>query len=73
MVSIMPHTLTGPSVAVTTVLDLHLDPHAARFEEEVLLEAELAPGSRSWTLGSWVVRDRFDGEAGKALVHWPGP
>lgn len=41
----------------------------ARLEGETLVEAELAPNSWTWTLGSWVVRDRFEGEAGKTLVH----
>lgn len=69
MVSIMHHPLSGPSVAATIVLDLHLDPDAARLEGDALLEAELAPDSRTWTLGSWVVRGRFDGEVGETLVH----
>lgn len=51
------------------MLGRRLDPDAARVEAEALLEAELAPDSRTWTLGSWVVRDRFDGEGGMTLVH----
>ena len=69
MVSLMQHRLTGPLVAATIVLDRHLEPETAGRETEELLEAELAPGSPTWTLGSWVVRDRFDGEAGKTPVH----
>lgn len=69
MVSIMHHPLTGPSVAATVVLDLHLEPDEARREGEALLEAELASEARTWTLGSWVVRGRFDGEPGETLLH----
>lgn len=69
MVSIMHHPLSGPSVAATIVLDRRLDTDAARLEGEALLEGELAPDSPTWTLGSWVIRCRFDGEPGTTLLH----
>lgn len=69
MASIMCHPLTGPSVAATIVLDRQLAPEAVRHETYELLASSLALGSPAWRVGSWVVRDRFDGKPGKTPVH----
>lgn len=68
MVSVMEAQVTGPSVAVTLVVDTHLSPSDAAHEARLLQAEGFAYGSPLCTLGSWVSRPHFDGAPGLALL-----
>ena len=56
LLGLMRDDLTGPSVAVSTLLELPGDEASARATCDALQRAALTPPSLVWTLGSWVLR-----------------
>lgn len=68
MASCFDAPLTGSSVALTALLDLHLQPGDADALAATLLEEASRHPRTGWTLGSWVVRPHFDGREGSTLL-----
>lgn len=66
---LMCDDLTGPAVAVSTILELPGDEVAARATCDALQRAALRPPSLVWTLGSWFVRPPLGDGAGVIAMH----
>lgn len=69
LLGLMHDDLTGPAVAVSTLLEVPADEASARATCDALQRAALTPPSLVWTLGSWVLRPSVAGGTGLTAMH----
>ena len=69
LLGLMHDDLTGPAVAVSTLVQVPEEPAAARALCDTLQRAALTPPSLVWTLGSWVLRAPTGDGAGLTAMH----
>lgn len=69
LLGLMQDDLTGPAVAVSTLVQASAEPAEARALCDALQRATLTPPSLVWTLGSWVVRENVWDSDGLTAMH----